>query len=67
MGNVNRVTITTKINISINLSSLIRYCTKTLVGHLDWVRKVFPSEDGKWLASCSNDQVSIHHYNNNNN
>ncbi|CEI91462.1 Putative Nuclear distribution protein PAC1 [Rhizopus microsporus] len=34
------------------------YCVKTLVGHLDWVRRIFPSEDGRWLASCSNDQTA---------
>lgn len=34
------------------------YCTKTLSGHSDWVRSVVPSDDGRLLASCSNDQVS---------
>ena len=35
-----------------------RYCVRTLWGHDDWVRSVVPSEDGKWLVSASNDQVS---------
>ncbi len=33
------------------------YCTRTLTGHGEWVRMVVSSEDGKMLASCSNDQV----------
>ena len=33
------------------------FCTKTLNGHDDWVRKIIASEDGKTLASCSNDQT----------
>lgn len=32
------------------------YCTATLKGHLDWVRRAIPSPCGKMLASCSNDQ-----------
>lgn len=35
------------------------YCVKTLVGHLEWVRSVSPSEDGRLLVSCSNDQVRV--------
>ena len=34
------------------------YCVKTLQGHSDWVRDVFPSFDGRWLLSCGNDQVA---------
>lgn len=34
------------------------YCVKTLVGHLEWVRDVSPSEDGRLLVSCSNDQTA---------
>jgi hypothetical protein len=30
---------------------------RTLFGHEDWVRCAIPSEDGKLIASCSNDQV----------
>ncbi|RUS13167.1 hypothetical protein BC937DRAFT_86235, partial [Endogone sp. FLAS-F59071] len=32
------------------------YCVKTFTGHNEWVRSVVPSEDGKLLVSCSNDQ-----------
>lgn len=35
-----------------------RYCTKTLSGHTDWVRRVVSSNDGSLLASCSSDQVT---------
>lgn len=34
-----------------------RYCTKTLMGHTEWVRSVVPSTDSRLLVSCSNDQV----------
>lgn len=34
-----------------------RYCVKTITGHLDWVRYVQPSEDGRLLVSSSSDQV----------
>lgn len=34
------------------------YCVKTLRGHSDWVRDVYPSFDGRWLVSCGNDQVA---------
>ncbi|KAI9741337.1 MAG: protein with putative role during mitosis [Cirrosporium novae-zelandiae] len=33
------------------------YCVKTLRGHVDWVRDVAPSFDGRWLASVGNDMV----------
>jgi WD40 repeat protein len=46
------------INIFINKS----YCVKTLSGHLDWVRHVSPSEDGKFLVTASNDQVNFQKY-----
>lgn len=36
-----------------------RYCIKTLSGHLDWVRSVSPSEDGRYLLTASNDQVGF--------
>lgn len=32
------------------------YCTRTFVGHEDWVRSVSLSEDGKLAVSSSNDQ-----------
>jgi len=35
-----------------------RYCVRTFSGHAEWVRNVVPSDDGRWLVSCSNDQVS---------
>ena len=34
------------------------YCVKTLRGHLDWVRDVSPSFDGRWLLSAGNDQTA---------
>ncbi|KAF8323372.1 dynein regulator [Clavulina sp. PMI_390] len=34
------------------------WCVKTFTGHAQWVRCVVPSEDGKLLASCSDDQAS---------
>ena len=34
------------------------YCVKTLRGHADWVRDVFPSYDGRWLLSAGNDQTA---------
>ncbi|ORZ38087.1 Lissencephaly-1 [Catenaria anguillulae PL171] len=34
------------------------YCTRTIVGHDDWVRMAVPSADGRWLATCSNDQTA---------
>ena len=34
---------------------------KTFTGHAEWVRAVVPSADGKWLASCSSDQVRRTH------
>ena len=34
------------------------YCVKTLRGHSDWVRDVYPSFDGRWLLSCGNDQIA---------
>lgn len=37
--------------------SFSSYCIKTLSGHLDWVRSVSPSEDGRYLVTASNDQV----------
>lgn len=33
------------------------WCVKTFTGHGQWVRYVVPSDDGKLLASCSDDQV----------
>lgn len=33
------------------------YAVKTIEGHLDWVRCVQPSVDGKWIISAGNDQV----------
>ncbi len=35
----------------------IRYCTKTLLGHAEWVRTVRCSEDGKLAVTASNDQM----------
>lgn len=37
----------------------IRHLVRTIVGHSDWVRRVVPSDDGRLLASCSSDHVSI--------
>lgn len=34
------------------------YCIKTIHGHVDWIRDVAPSFDGRWLLSAGNDQVS---------
>lgn len=34
------------------------WCVKTLTGHAQWVRGVVPSDDGRLLASCSDDQVN---------
>ncbi len=34
------------------------YCVKTIRGHVDWVRDVCPSEDGRWLISAGNDQTA---------
>ena len=34
------------------------YCLKTLRGHADWVRDVYPSFDGRWLLSAGNDQTA---------
>ncbi|CAJ0863448.1 16545_t:CDS:10 [Entrophospora sp. SA101] len=34
------------------------YCIKTYTGHLEWVRMVSPSEDGKWIVTSSNDQTA---------
>ncbi|MCJ1408891.1 protein with putative role during mitosis [Ptychographa xylographoides] len=34
------------------------YCMKTLRSHLDWVRDVAPSFDGRWLLSAGNDQTA---------
>ena len=34
------------------------YCVKTLRGHSDWVRDVYPSFDGRWLLSAGDDQVA---------
>lgn len=31
------------------------YCTRTLTGHTEWVRRVALSDDGEMLASCGND------------
>lgn len=33
------------------------FCTRTLTGHTDWVRRVALSDDGEMLASCGNDQM----------
>jgi platelet-activating factor acetylhydrolase IB subunit alpha len=33
------------------------YCLKTLRGHADWVRDVFPSSDGRYLLSAGNDRM----------
>lgn len=43
---------------SILISSPISYCTKTYTGHLEWVRSVVSSEDGRLLVTASNDQVN---------
>ncbi|OMH78408.1 Nuclear distribution protein PAC1 [Zancudomyces culisetae] len=32
------------------------YCTKTIVGHAEWVRRASVSEDNRLLVTCSNDQ-----------
>ena len=34
------------------------YCIKTLQGHTEWVRSVFPSPDGRWLFSAGDDKVA---------
>lgn len=34
------------------------YCLKTLRGHVDWVRGIAPSIDGRWLLSVGNDQIA---------
>ncbi|MCJ1432962.1 protein with putative role during mitosis [Xylographa pallens] len=34
------------------------YCVKTLHSHVDWVRDVAPSFDGRWLLSAGNDQTA---------
>ena len=34
------------------------YCVKTFRGHVDWVRDVYPSFDGRWLLSAGNDQTA---------
>ncbi|KAH6639915.1 WD domain-containing protein [Truncatella angustata] len=34
------------------------YCVKTIRGHADWVRDVFPSVDGRFLLSCGTDQTA---------
>ncbi|EEH48771.1 nuclear distribution protein PAC1 [Paracoccidioides brasiliensis Pb18] len=34
------------------------YCVKTLRGHVDWVRDVAASPDGRFLFSAGNDQVA---------
>ena len=34
------------------------YCVKTIRGHVDWVRDVSPSFDGRWLLSAGNDQTA---------
>ena len=32
------------------------YCTRTVKGDAEWVRRVALSDDGEMLASCGNDQ-----------
>lgn len=44
-----------QVYLSLNPNS---YCTKTYTGHLEWVRSVVSSEDGRLLVTASNDQVS---------
>ena len=39
---------------------LYRHLVRTITGHSDWVRWVEPSDDGRLIASCSNDQVSAY-------
>lgn len=34
------------------------HCVKTLRGHTDWVRSVFPSPDGRFLLSAGKDQTA---------
>ena len=34
------------------------YCVKTIRGHVDWIRSVAPSFDGRWLLSAGNDQTA---------
>ncbi|KAK4971938.1 Lissencephaly-1 [Elasticomyces elasticus] len=34
------------------------YCVKTIRGHVDWVRDISPSFDGRWLLSAGNDQTA---------
>lgn len=36
-----------------------RYCVRTITAHDDWVRYVVPSEDSRFLASCSADHVRL--------
>lgn len=42
------------------VANQVRYCVKTLGGHVEWVREVVPSDDGRWLVSASSDQVGVH-------
>ena len=34
------------------------YCVKTMRGHVDWIRDVAASFDGRWLLSAGNDQTA---------
>jgi platelet-activating factor acetylhydrolase IB subunit alpha len=34
------------------------YCLKTIRGHAEWVRDVYPSIDGRFLVSCGTDQTA---------
>ena len=41
----------------LNLFAFGRHLVSTISGHSDWVRCAVPSDDGRIVASCSNDQV----------
>lgn len=42
-----------------HLPSCHRFCTKSLTGHSDWVRKLAVNADSSVFASCSSDQSII--------
>jgi platelet-activating factor acetylhydrolase IB subunit alpha len=47
--------------IPVDVSLIHRHLVRTITGHSDWVRCVSPSDDGRLLASCSNDFVRLFH------
>ena len=48
----------TRIGVLMN-SARYRHQVRLISGHSDWVRCAVPSDDGKLLASCSNDHVGL--------